>query len=101
MPESPPLRDAADAFIAAGMTAAAAFRVRGWKWGAPGHRSRIPDAQELAAALTRLAANLTESPAGHTSSTGRLHVQRGDDGEVHMSMDLGTIDGFYGEADDA
>lgn len=82
----------------AAMTAAAVFRIRQWQWARGWGATRelyIPDEDKINETLLHLAENLRENSAGYTSATGRLYVEKGEDGELHMSIDLGRVDDFY------
>lgn len=106
MPERKPLvrRSATAEVRKAAEAAAEVFRVRDWTWGGapwsdqPKHR---PTADEIEKRLHGLIGNLIASEdagEGHSSSTGRLYIQWGDEGDLHISMDLGTVEHFF-EAD--
>lgn len=78
------------------MTAAAAFRTRGWVWGRT--KPQPPTVLEIEDTLWGLVATVVSNGSG-SSSTGRLWAEVGEDGDVHLSMDLGTLDGFAARAD--
>lgn len=75
----------------AAMTASAAFQARGWTWKRTDPRS--PSVTEIEDTLWGLIASVKKNGQG-SSSTGRLYAEVGEDGDVHLSMDLGTLDGF-------
>lgn len=76
----------------AAMTAHAAFVTRGWGWG-PREDVRIPSVEDIERTFWRLITSVVSNRCG-SSATGRLYVEAGDGGDLHLSMDLGTLDGF-------
>lgn len=78
----------------AAMTAAAAFQARGWTWSRTAPRP--PSVAEIEKTLWHLIANVKRNGSGSTG-TGRLYAEAGEDGDVHLSMDLGTLEGFLTE----
>lgn len=81
--------------------AAEVFRVSGWTWGgAFAKDAHTPTVDELEETLWHLIANLEESKDaenGWSTSAGRLRVQIGDEGDLHISMDLGTLEHYFAE----
>lgn len=78
----------------AAMTAAAAFRTRGWVWDKTSPRS--PSVAEIEDALWSLIGSVVKNGSGSCGS-GRLYVEAGEDDDVHISMDLGTLDRFLAD----
>ena len=88
----------------AAVAAAAAFAAHGFAWsrGKLGATKMVvPDVNDVAEEFARLMTDLRDDRAGgHTRSCGRLNVHWGEDGDAHLSMDLGTVEGFFAAASD-
>ena len=73
--------------------AAAAFAEAGWKWNPGG--PHVPRVDEIESTLWELSRNIRPDwEPGTSTATGRLHLVLDDEGDVHVSLDLGTLDGF-------
>jgi hypothetical protein len=83
------------------MIAAEVFRVSGWTWGGVFRSdARTPTVDEIEEALWDLIGNLEDNQdveLGWSSSRGRLRVEMGDEGDLHISIALGTLEHFFAE----
>lgn len=84
----------------AAMTVAAAFRASGWTWAGS---DQPPTVDKIEQAIWRLVTNLSGNPdaeEGWSSSSGRISVQIGDEGDLHISVDLCHVEHFFALGDD-
>lgn len=80
----------ADVRLAA-LAAAAAFRAADWRWAG----DYVPSWRDIEQTIVELAAALAGE--GWSMGTGRLHVEWGEDGDLHLSLDLGSVEEFFSE----
>lgn len=82
----------------AAVTAASAFQTRGWTWSKTHPRSpSVDEIEECLSSLVDDLAAIEGRPEGYSTATGRLYADIGEDGDVHLSMSLGTLEAYFAE----